>query len=48
MTLVIEIFVYLDAWPTHSTWAACFLLVMARGPGVFSIDYLIGKRLSSA
>ena len=26
MTLVIEIFVYPDAWPTHGTWAACFLL----------------------
>jgi putative oxidoreductase len=24
MTLVIEIFVYPDAWPTHGTWAACF------------------------
>lgn len=45
MTLVIEIFVYPAAWPTHGTWAACLLLVMARGPGTFSLDHLIGKRL---
>ncbi|GBD47737.1 DoxX family protein [Methylopila sp. Yamaguchi] len=41
MTLVIEIFVYPDAWPTHGVWAACFLLVIARGPGSFSLDRLI-------
>ena len=34
MTLVIEIFVYPDAWPTHGTWAACFLVLMTRGPGI--------------
>ncbi len=41
MTLVIEIFVYPDAWPTHGTWAACFLLLMTRGPGCISLDHLI-------
>lgn len=41
MTFVIEIFVYPAAWPTHGTWAACLLLVIARGPGVISLDYLI-------
>lgn len=45
MTLVIEIFVYPDAWPTHGTWAACFLMLMAYGPGVFSLDSVIAKRL---
>lgn len=44
MTLVIEIFVYPDAWPTHGVWAACFLYVIARGPGVVSLDHLIAKR----
>jgi len=39
MTLVIEIFVYPDAWPTHGTWAACLLIVIAHGPGVLSIDH---------
>ncbi|MDB5551410.1 MAG: DoxX family protein [Rhizobium sp.] len=46
MTLVIEIFVYPDAWPTHGTWAACLLLVIARGPGIFSLDHLIAKRFA--
>jgi putative oxidoreductase len=45
MTLVIEIFVYPDAWPTHGTWAVCFLLVIARGPGLFSLDHLIARGL---
>ncbi len=44
MTLVIEIFVYPDAYPTHGTWAALLLYLMARGPGVFSIDHLLAKR----
>lgn len=43
MTLVIEIFVYPDAWPTHGTWAACLLVVIARGPGRLSIDHLIAR-----
>jgi putative oxidoreductase len=43
MTAVIEIFVYPDAWPTHGVWATCFLIVIARGPGVFSLDYLLGR-----
>ncbi|QBR70918.1 DoxX family protein [Beijerinckiaceae bacterium] len=41
MTAVIEIFVYPDAWPTHGVWATCFLVVIARGPGIFSLDHLI-------
>lgn len=44
MTLVIEIFVYPGAWPTHGTWAALFLLIIARGPGAISLDHLIAKR----
>jgi putative oxidoreductase len=44
MTLVIEIFVYPDAWPTHGTWAACLLILMSQGPGKVSLDYLIAQR----
>ena len=44
MTLVIEIFVYPDAWPTHGTWAACFLILIAKGAGNWSIDHLIKAR----
>jgi putative oxidoreductase len=43
MTAVIEIFVYPDAWPTHGVWATCFLLLIARGPGWFSLDHLFAK-----
>ena len=44
MTLVIEIFVYPDAWPTHGTWAACFLVLMTQGPGKVSLDHWIAQR----
>ena len=44
MTLVIEIFVYPDAWPTHGTWAACFLVLMAQGPGKVSLDHWVAQR----
>jgi len=41
MTLVIQIFVYPGAWPTHGTWIACFLILVARGAGTWSLDHLI-------
>lgn len=43
MTLVIEIFVYPDAWPTHGTWATCFLVIIAAGPGRIAIDHFIAR-----
>lgn len=42
MTLVIEIFVYPDAWPTHLSWAALLIYLIARGGGRFSLDRLLG------
>jgi putative oxidoreductase len=44
MTAVIETFVYPWAWPTHGVWATCFLVVIARGPGLLSLDHLIARR----
>ena len=41
MTLVIEIFVYPDAWPTHLSWAALLLYLIARGGGSLSLDRLL-------
>ena len=38
MTLVIEIFVYPDAWPTHLSWAALLIYLIARGGGAASLD----------
>lgn len=45
MTLVIEIFVYPDAWPTHLSWAAILLPLIAHGGGAWSLDRLLGLEL---
>jgi putative oxidoreductase len=42
MTLVIQVFVYPGAWATHGLWAAPLLAVVARGPGAWSLDHLLG------
>ena len=44
MTLVIQLLVYPDAYPTHGTWVAVLLLLVAKGPGRLSIDHLITRR----
>ena len=44
MTMVIEVFVYPDAYPTHGTWAAVLLYLMARGPGKLSVDHWLALR----
>ena len=44
MTLVIEVFVYPDAWPTHLSWAAPLLLLAARGGGAWSADRWLNLR----
>ena len=38
MTLVIQIFVYPDAWPTHLSWAGLLLPLIALGGGKLSLD----------
>jgi len=45
MTTVIEVFVYPQAWPTHIQWAAMMLVLLCRGPGKFSLDWLIRRHL---
>ena len=45
MTMVIEVFVYPEAWPTHVQWAAMLFVLLARGPGKLSLDWLIRRRL---
>jgi putative oxidoreductase len=43
MTAVIQIFVFQDAWwPTHAWWMAILFLLMAKGPGAWSVDRLTG------
>lgn len=43
MTLTIQLFVYPDAYPTHGTWLALLLLLVAKGPGRLSIDHWIAR-----
>jgi putative oxidoreductase len=44
MTLVIQVFVYPDAWPTHLSWAALLLYLAGRGAGSLSLDRLLRLR----
>ena len=44
MTLVIQLFVYPGAYATHGTWAALLLYLMARGPGMLSVDHWLATR----
>lgn len=44
MTLVIQIFVFPDAWwPVHSLWAGMAAILIVRGGGLFSLDALLAK-----
>lgn len=43
MTTVIEVFVYPDAWPTHLSWAAILLPLIAKGGGALSLDRLLQR-----
>lgn len=45
MTLVIQFFVYPEAWwQTHIIWVALTGILIVRGGGMFSVDRLIGHR----
>jgi putative oxidoreductase len=41
MTLVIQVFVYPSAWPTHLSWAAILLFLAARGGGAVAFDRVL-------
>src|ERR1700752_1567666 len=43
MIAVIQTFVYPKAYNEHLLWGAILVLLLTRGPGVFSVDYLIGR-----
>jgi putative oxidoreductase len=48
MTLVIQLFVYPDAWWTvHAYWAALLLVLISLGPGEISLDYLLSRAFAS-
>ena len=42
MILIIQI-VYPTAWPDHVLWGSILIFLLTRGPGPFSIDYLIER-----
>ncbi len=48
MTMVIEVFVYPEAWPTHIQWAAMLLVLLCRGAGAFSVDHCLWRRFAGA
>jgi putative oxidoreductase len=48
MLFVIQTFVYPNAWADHLYWAGTLLLILAKGPGVLSIDHLISRRFQPA
>jgi putative oxidoreductase len=43
MIAVIQTFVYPNAYNEHLVWGAILVLLLTRGPGVFSIDHLISR-----
>jgi putative oxidoreductase len=44
MTLVIQIFVFPEAWwPVHSLWVALALVLIFRGGGLLSLDALLAR-----
>lgn len=43
MIAVIQLFVYPNAYNEHLVWGAILLLLLTRGPGAISLDYLIER-----
>ncbi len=48
MITVIQTFVYPNAWPTHIQWVAFLLILLARGPGAWSLDALLTRSTRQA
>jgi putative oxidoreductase len=47
MILVIQTFVYPNAYQDHLVWGSILVLLLTRGPGVFSLDHLIERFVRS-
>lgn len=43
MIAVIQIFVYPNAYNDHLVWGSILALLLTRGPGVISLDYLLER-----
>jgi putative oxidoreductase len=46
MIVVIQTFVYPQAWAEHLLWASILLFILSRGPGVWSLDHLLEQHFS--
>jgi len=44
LTVAIQVLVYPEGWPDHILWVTALLVVIARGPGLFSLDNLVFAR----
>ena len=44
MTMVIQLFVYPESYPSHILWAGPLLYILLRGPGILSVDHAVRKR----
>ena len=47
MVTVIQLFVYPQAWTDNLLWASILVLLLTRGAGSLSIDYLLERRLAN-
>jgi len=43
VTATIQVFVFPQNWPDHLLWASLLLLIIARGPGFMSFDWVIRR-----
>jgi putative oxidoreductase len=43
VTATIQIFVFPQNWPDHLLWASLLLLIVARGPGFVSLDWVVRR-----
>lgn len=48
VVFVIQIFVFPENWAEHLLWASLLLLVLTRGAGVLSLDYVAARTFSAA
>jgi putative oxidoreductase len=46
MVLVIQVFVYPQAWNEHLLWASVLVFLLTRGPGALSLDHWIEQYLA--
>jgi putative oxidoreductase len=47
MTLIIQVFVYPQAWTEHLLWTSLLVYLLTRGPGALSLDHLIERHFAN-